>query len=444
MTSNPSQPDKNNTSNTEADTTASKQEAPAKPETADTQKASTAQANTQKANTVSRKSPKAPTVTAEKVKTPLSKTAVLALLIALIGTAGVVTDHLLSKQEIEKLKAEIIAQQSASKQTLTNQLSQLNQQTITKSAQAIKSALSEQSDKVEQRLQTRFSAQEKQLSERINELSSQAQPQDWLVEEAEYLMRLAGRTLWLEKNTETAAALLQDADSRLAQLDKPELLPVRQAIHVDIEKINALPKLNLDDITLSLMALEQQASNLKLANIELPEAEQAPADAELSEDIADWRTNLKKSWDKFLEDFITIRRRSGATEALMAPSQQQNLRFNMALKLQQAQWAVTRQNQALYQQTLASVNSWLNDYYDMADLGSQHFATRINELSNQMISADYPKQLTSLNTMRSYLNQVVPAPVNTPEAPAPKKSNTESEPKLEAKPKKSENQGAAL
>ena len=55
-----------------------------------------------------------------------------------------------------------------------------------------------------------------ELQRTVDQLSA-TKPSDWLIHEAQYLVRVAVRTLWLEKNTKAAIGLLTDADSRLKE-----------------------------------------------------------------------------------------------------------------------------------------------------------------------------------------------------------------------------------
>ncbi|MCV5222274.1 uroporphyrinogen-III C-methyltransferase, partial [Escherichia coli] len=46
-------------------------------------------------------------------------------------------------------------------------------------------------------------------------------PNDWLLAEADYLVKLVGRKLFLEHDVESAAQLLESADQRIAALNDP-------------------------------------------------------------------------------------------------------------------------------------------------------------------------------------------------------------------------------
>ena len=348
---------------------------------------------------------------AKKMKTPISKTAVLALLIALAGAGGVGGVHWLLTQQLSD-ERQAIQQQLTTEQTQTKaQVAKIIEQQSNVLIEKLNSTLNKQASQSQLRID--------QLEQQLGRLQ-QNKSTDWLAHEAEYLIRIASRTLWLEKNTSTVVSLLKDADSQLDELNNPKYLSTRQAIRNDIESLQLLPVIDNESLLLSLSAMSQQVNKLPLAMVKIPDSSEQQADFTLSENTADWRANLAKTWHKFLADFITVRRVSGNVEPLMSPQHQQNLRENLQLKLQVAQWAVIKRQTQVYQQALADITHWLNDYFDTSEIATQHFLQSIVELNSQIIDADYPSSLTSLTAIRTLLAE-------KPLAPLPSLMKDESE-----------------
>jgi uroporphyrin-3 C-methyltransferase len=323
-----------------------------------------------------------------------SKTAILALLIAIIGVAGVGVIHYLHELQ-NKHQSEALAQQLMTLNTASEQrVKQLiTQQQLTIENQVVTS-ISELTNTSDTRI--------KQLETQLNALK-QNQPSDWLIHEAEYLIRIASRTIWLEHDTTAAINLLQDADTRIKELNSPEYLPLRQLIREDIEALKLMPILKTEEIILTLLALSKQLPQLSFAMAKIPESNTGEQNLELSEDTADWRSNLAKTWQKFLTDFITIRRREGNVEPLMSANNQQHLKENLALKLQQAQWAASEEKSKLFTQTLDDISLWLSEYFDMGHLETAKFYQSIQLLKSDIVSYDYPTKLQSLNAIRKVL-----------------------------------------
>ncbi|MDX2369413.1 MAG: uroporphyrinogen-III C-methyltransferase, partial [Colwellia sp.] len=225
------------------------------------------------------------------------------------------------------------------------------------------------------------------------------QPSDWILHEAEYLIRIAARTLWLENDTTAAIGLLKNADARLATLNDPTFLPVRELVHQDIKSLELMPTLQTDEVVLTLMAMNKQISMLPLAMVDIG-IETNKSTNELSNDINDWKTNLTKTWKKFLDDFIRVRQRTGMIEPLVSPEQQQHLKQNLNLKIQLALWAASERKGDIYQKALTDMQRWFTEFFDLEEASNQHFLQALTDLQTKRISYDYPSELTSLAAVR--------------------------------------------
>lgn len=78
---------------------------------------------------------------------------------------------------------------------------------------------------------------------------------------------------------------------------------------------------------------------------------------ELSSSIGEWRVNLQKSWQNFMDSFITIRRRDETAVPLLAPNQDVYLRENIRSRLLVAAQAVPRHQEETYKQALENVST---------------------------------------------------------------------------------------
>jgi len=344
-----------------------------------------------------------------------SKTAMLALFIALVSAGGVGGLFYWQQQQSAQLVAQINTQNQ--QQSLLNQqqtaklLASQQQQANNKIATAI--------SKFEAQQQTKIT----QLEQQIAQLS-QRKANDWLVLESQYLIRVALRSLWLTHNTGSAINLLHDADQRLKSLNSPQYLPVRQAINQDIVALQLLPQLTTDETILKLMGLAQQLDKLPLIKIKGIEKKNEQA-FQLSENASDWRENLARSWHKFIDDFITIRRQDNAVIPLMSPQYQQNLRENLSLKIQLAQWAASHGKVDLYQRSLNDIQQWHQQYFAMDNVLNVNFNESIKNLKQAVITITLPKTLTSLTAIEQVIKPKFELPAQTPKsAQSPKNSAT--------------------
>jgi len=329
----------------------------------------------------------------ETSKTKISKTAIAAFIIALAGISGTAASfYWLNQQNInltQELKAENQKVNTANQQKITQQLRNQQSQFTQDLHNTVAKIQSESLQKISQ------------LELAINRLE-QNKPSDWLIHEAEYLIRIAARTMWLERDTNAAINLLKDAEQRLAELNSPEFLPVRKLIHQDIEQLQLMPVLNTENVVLSLMGLNSQLANLPLLMEQVAD-DKDKTELELSDSVNDWQDNLAKTWRNFLDTFVVIHVRDGSAKPLLSPQYQQNLKENISLKLQQAQWAAREEKTTVYLQTLTDIQTWLTDYFDMKDTSNQMFLSAIEKLKTELISYDYPSTLSSLSAIRNIL-----------------------------------------
>ncbi|HHQ4552891.1 uroporphyrinogen-III C-methyltransferase [Aeromonas allosaccharophila] len=279
------------------------------------------------------------------------------------------------------------------KQQLASALSKIDQ-TSSKDAEQL-AAL----DQTQQRLQGEMQG----LQNRVLDLNDK-RPNDWMLAESEYLVRMAGRKLWLEHDLVSAITLLGNADERIAALNDPSLMPIRKALAEDIAKLKGMPRIDREGLTLKLAALSDQIELLPLSTVSMPETKAEP-DQAVSTNPDEWESNLKKNWVKFTENFVTIRRRDGAVEALLSPQQEIFLRENLKTKLLQAQLSVYREQQALYEDSLDKAQRWLTQYFDTDNSATRYMQGEIDKLKGEQIQIDYPAQFKTQAMLEQVLTE---------------------------------------
>ena len=217
-------------------------------------------------------------------------------------------------------------------------------------------------------------------------------PNDWLLAEADYLVKLAGRKLFLEHDAVSATQLMESADQRIAALNDPSLVPLRKAMANDITKLKTIPLIDREGLVLRLTALQQQVDNLPLANALLPEEEQVE-ERKVSEDIYDWQDNLMTSLKDFSENFITFRTRDGNVIPLLSPQQHFYLKENIKAKLETAIKAVYVEQQDIYSAALTTADKWSSAFFNQEANTVVEFNKTLEMLSKQQIQVDYPVKL---------------------------------------------------
>ena len=217
----------------------------------------------------------------------------------------------------------------------------------------------------------------------------------WLLSQADFLVKLAGRKLWSDQDVTTAAALLKSADASLADMNDPSLIAARRAITEDIASLSAVSQVDYDGIILKVNQLSNQIDNLQLADNNDDDSPMDSDGTELSSSLSEWRINLQKSWQNFMDSFITVRRRDETAVPLLAPNQDIYLRENIRSRLLVAAQAVPRHQEETWKQSLDNVSTWVRAYYDTDDATTKAFLDEVDKLSQQSITMTVPETLQS-------------------------------------------------
>ena len=162
-------------------------------------------------------------------------------------------------------------------------------------------------------------------------------PNDWMLAESEYLVRMAGPQAVARTRHRSAITLLGNAE-RIKALNDPSLMPIRKALAEDIAKLGGDATGRSRGLTLEAGRPSDQIELLP-STVSMPEAKSEP-DQTVSTNPDEWQSNLKK---KQVHRKITIRRRDGAVEL---PRSRRSSRENLKTKLLQAQLAVYREQQS--------------------------------------------------------------------------------------------------
>lgn len=270
---------------------------------------------------------------------------------------------------------------------------------------------------VADQLQTSQSQQLKELEAKVAAISG-SDAKNWLLAQADFLVKLAGRKLWSDQDVTTAGALLKSADESLAEMNDPSLIDVRRALTEDISSLASVSQIDFDGIILKLNQLSNQVDDLRLADNNSDEAPMDEDDGEVSSSLTEWRQNLAKSWHNFMSEFITVRRRDSSAEPLLAPNQDVYLRENIRSRLLVAAQAVPRHQNEVYQQSLETVSTWVRAYFDVNDPTTKAFLSQLDELSQQSINMDVPTELKSQPLLEKLMQTRVRNLMATPSVPA--------------------------
>ncbi|GIU43815.1 uroporphyrinogen III methylase [Shewanella sairae] len=244
--------------------------------------------------------------------------------------------------------------------------------------------------------------QQTQLEERVS-IIAQRNPNHWRAEEAKYLVRLAGQKLWLEKDPSTATSLLKAADERIKSMRDPSLMPLRKALAKDIAAVAAVKNTDISGTVLTLDSIIDNLDTLPLNRAETHFSAEELADTQVSDSLDDWQSNLAKSWQALIDDFVIVRKRTTDAAPLLEPDQQWYLVENTKNKLLQAQLALYRQDQVNYRNSIKLARKWIYQYFDLKDQQTTDTLATLDALETLKIQSSSIDRFQSSNL----LNQLV-------------------------------------
>lgn len=315
----------------------------------------------------------------------------------ILGIAGPGYWYWMQSQEAESTETQKITQLDRKIDRLTQAQQQAERtlrETKDANAQAIDKLLSQVLDN---------SATDQSLQKQIAEISGR-RPSDWLLAEADYLVTIAGRKLYLEKDIRTSITLLQEADARLIDLNDSSLLPIRALIATDIQSLQQVNPVSVTSLALAITGMLPQVSSLPLDTLKLPEP---PKDESvtLTDDVSDWRSNLSAVWHSIVEDFITITPVEKPLEPYLAERQQWLVEQQLKHALTQAKSAALDEEFTLYQSSLQEALSLIVEHYKLDEIAVEQFINALQQLQNTNFERNFPNQLGAQAALRDAIER---------------------------------------
>jgi uroporphyrin-3 C-methyltransferase len=220
---------------------------------------------------------------------------------------------------------------------------------------------------------------------------------DWLLAEAEYLMRLANQRLTLEQDLNSAEAMLTNADKIIAEINDPGLTEIRQALASEILSLQQVNHLDYQGLFLKLDALIASLDKLQQSSfIRKDTPEQPPENTEV---VTEQQNKFMAIWSNIWKDLkqaVLIRRLDKPIEPLLAPEQDYYLKQNLRLMLEQASLALIDKNTLIYQSSLNKAAAWIDLYFTQDDPQTAVLKRTVTEMSSLKIDQELPDISISL------------------------------------------------
>ena len=260
---------------------------------------------------------------------------------------------------------------------------------------------------LEQRL-TESQGQQLALEALYQELSRNRD--EWQLAEIEQVLAIAQQQLQLSGNVRAALLALQLAEGRLARADRPQFLPIRRALARDIERLRAVPQLDLSGISLKIDSLVAAVDSLPLA---FDERTPKLADERAASVATDKEGKTAPVEDGFLVRFgaevwrelrqlVVVRKVETPEPPLLPPAQAYFVRENLKLRLLNARLAVLTRDEAGYREDLRVSQAWIRRYFDIRSKSAQGVLAQMRQLSSASISFEPPSMAESIEAVRGF------------------------------------------
>ncbi len=222
---------------------------------------------------------------------------------------------------------------------------------------------------------------------------------EWVLAEIEPILLIASQQLQLAGNPKAALIALQTADSRLQRLDKPQFTNLRKAIIKDIERLQALPAVDVVGYSLRLDNLANMVDDFPLViGGELPVER---VTAKVRGDEPPFARLGREIWLD-MKQLVRIQNMENPDAPLLSPPQAYFLRENLRLRLLSARIALLRRDEVTYKADLKAVDAWLRRYFDVKAKSTQTALEILKQLAGSPLSIEMPDISTSLNALRNY------------------------------------------
>ncbi|MEZ0154421.1 MAG: uroporphyrinogen-III C-methyltransferase [Candidatus Reddybacter sp.] len=232
-----------------------------------------------------------------------------------------------------------------------------------------------------------------------------------LLDEAEFLIRLANQRLQVERSPKGAQSLLESADQVLAKLDDPGLISLRKTLSENIAALRRTTIIDREGIFLRIGALSDLVmtfSALPDHGLDVVEAvdESIPTDETIGMlEEERWYQNLwhnlRQATQGFVDRHFHVRSLEQPLAPLMSIDREAQLRHSLLIILGNAQQAVLREEAGIYRASLARAEKDIAQYFAAND-DTRAIIEQLQALQAEAVQQGLPDISASLYTLRDY------------------------------------------
>ncbi len=248
---------------------------------------------------------------------------------------------------------------------------------------------------------------------------------EWALAEVENVLSTASQQLQLSGNVQGALIALKNAEKNLTRMSRLHFAPILRAIKGDIDKLHALPEMDLTGAAVRLDEIIEQIDKLPLlsdqklvSRNEKPQqvvpkigdrAEKPDTSINKAESGEWWRAsfNRAKNWSRDmlgdLNQLVRVRQADEKDALLVSPDQAYFIRENLKLRLLSARLALLSRNDAIFSGDMGVVQVAINKYFDTQDAHTQPVLETLNQVKASKLRIQMPalESLTAVYDFKS-------------------------------------------
>jgi uroporphyrin-III C-methyltransferase len=333
----------------------------------------------------------------------------LLVLLMLLGFAG---QWWYGQREIRSLREEV-AQRLQSGDVSNNEIRGVVKalQDDTREVQAKVSVLDSK--------QTESQSQQLALEQLYQDLSKNRD--EWALSEVEGVLSTASEQLQLGGNVQGALIALQNADKSLSRSDKPQFIAIRRALARDLDRLKALPTVDVPGIALRLDSVIGQIDGMPLLSDErpvvtvtppkkplrvMPKMKNNPANTAAG---SDWLAHLQDGWQSLsaeiwtdVQQLVRVRTVDTPDALLLSPTQAYFVRENLKLRLLNARLALLSHDEEAFRSDLLASQDAIAKYFDTRAKQTQVAQALLKQVQGSNLSIEMPTLSDSINAVRNY------------------------------------------
>tara|TARA_R100000789_G_C3014525_1_gene152093 strand:- start:234 stop:1268 length:1035 start_codon:yes stop_codon:yes gene_type:complete len=220
---------------------------------------------------------------------------------------------------------------------------------------------------------------------------------EWALAEIRYLLNLANQRALLANDTSGAALALSLADQQIREIGDYRMQPLRELIAEEELALEAAGETDVAGIAADMLGLTGSIDKLRV--VTGPKQSYFDETEKEATEQSAWREVIADIWRQ-LRSLVVIRQQEDAPAAVLMPEQRYFLYQNLRLQLETARFAALSGNQRMFEQSLQSASSWLEQYF----VGDHRDAMleSLQAMQNQAISIETPDISGSLRWLKGF------------------------------------------